>query len=216
VGNVVAGDYFLQVATTSPLATPLGFGTVTNTGGQNRYSVRVGFGAGAPPNNTGVEIYANGKLPIYVNAIKPNGQAGTPTFYLARVVPAAAGRYLQLNFYDIGDVSGGTTNFQLVPPADMTLGGSPGPGTTSCTFSRDDGATIGNNSNCSITGIDGSFNGRLITVVIPIPSNYGCNTASALGCWWQIKMSYTGAGVQPLDTTTWSADILGEPVHLIK
>ena len=215
-GNVVAGDYYLQVVTTSPNGTPLGIGTVTDTGGQNRYSVRVGYGSAAPLNTTGVQLYANGKLPIYVNAVNANGSAGSPSFYLARVLPAGGGHTLQLNFFDIGDVSSGNTNFQLVPPGDMTVNGVPGSGTTSCTFSRDDNASIGNNANCSISGINGTFNGRLVTVLIPIPANYSCNVSDPLGCWWHINMSYTGNGVQPLDTTTWSANILGEPVHLTK
>ena len=163
-----------------------------------------------------MQLYANGRLPIYVNAVNADGTAGSPSFYLARVLPASSGHALQLSFFDIGDVSNGKTNFQLVPPTDMTIGGSSGPTTTSCTFSRDDGATIGNNSNCSISGIDSTFNGRLVTVQIPIPAGYGCNTTDPLGCWWKINMSYTGNGVQPLDTTTWSANILGEPVHLTK
>ena len=45
----------------------------------------------------------------------------------------------------------------------------------------------------------------------PIPSDYDCSF-----CWWKIKydLGSTPSG-SPADTTTWSAAIKGDPVHLV-
>ena len=32
-------------------------------------------------------------------------------------------------------------------------------------------------------------------------------------CWFKINITYNGT---PQDTTTWSANVIGDPVHLIK
>ena len=58
-----------------------------------------------------------------------------------------------------------------------------------------------------------NYNGKLTQANIAIPSNYTCTTTDPLGCWFKINLTIKG---QPTDTTTWSANILGDPVHLIE
>ena len=61
------------------------------------------------------------------------------------------------------------------------------------------------------------FNGRLTQVSMNLPGGttpYTCSYALATGCWFKIG-TFTIKG-QPTDTTTWSANILGDPVHLIE
>jgi hypothetical protein len=61
----------------------------------------------------------------------------------------------------------------------------------------------------------GGFDGKLLTIDVPIPTNYDCDDASATGCWVKIKAQYpSGATVN--DATTWSAAILGNPVRLVE
>jgi hypothetical protein len=52
-----------------------------------------------------------------------------------------------------------------------------------------------------------------VTASIAIPDGYSCNTASVLGCWVRVRFQYPG-GVT--DTTTWNAEIVGDPVRLIE
>jgi hypothetical protein len=70
-------------------------------------------------------------------------------------------------------------------------------------------------SGCQVSGIDGNYNGHLVTADIKVPDTYDCDTASATGCWTKIKMTYT-AGAVANDTTTWAAKIIGDPVRLIE
>lgn len=66
-----------------------------------------------------------------------------------------------------------------------------------------------------------TYNGRLLSVELTVPTNYGC-APSISPCqeialpddgWWKIR--YTTAGAVS-DRTTWSVQLLGDPVHLVK
>jgi hypothetical protein len=233
--EVVLGDYILQVKTNSPTA-GLGAegptyqtwsggdpgGNATNNGrGYNRYALRAGWGV-APttssgihtnslnPNSSGVSISATRDLPIYANA----GDSASPTFYLARITPTAgSGRTLLLNFYDIGDVGGGgSVNFAILAPGDSNYSG----GFPTCTYHRDNAPAEVTAAGCTIPGMTtGVYNGRIVTVTIPIPANYTCTFADPVGCWIKVRMTYT-TGTAPNDTTTWSATLAGDPVRLVE
>jgi hypothetical protein len=151
-----------------------------------------------------VKLFANGKLPIYVNA----GSSSTPSFYLARILPTAAGRNLHLEFFDIGDVGSGTVDLTVLPPAEYAASFS------GCTFKRDNAAAISSGI-CKFTGLSSAYNGRLVTIDIPVPSGYTCTVASSTGCWVKIQMAFS-ASATPSDTTTWSASIDGDPVRLVQ
>ena len=148
-------------------------------------------------------------LPIYANA----GSVTTPTFYLARVTPTAgSGRTLALNFYDIGDVGSGSVTMSILAPPDSNYSG----GFPTCTYHRDNALTEVTAAGCSIPGMTTRYyNGRLVTMTIPIPSNYTCSFASPTGCWIRVGMTYN-SGAQPNDTTTWSATLTGDPVRLVE
>lgn len=57
------------------------------------------------------------------------------------------------------------------------------------------------------------FNGAFVALAVPIPTTYNCTLGTLPGCWWKIRYIING---QANDTTTWSADIIGDPVHLIE
>ncbi|MEY2403279.1 MAG: hypothetical protein QOD38_830 [Acidimicrobiaceae bacterium] len=222
------GRYFVQVRSNVPLQ---GTPSITNLtqpedppqdsdlAGQNRYSIRA-VTSGTNSYATGVTVYAQEHLPIYSNVL--NNASQTPQFYLARLVPGggASGRILQLTFYDIGDVGGGTTTITVSPPNDMS--GSP----PTCTWTANNGAamptsgSIGGPGGCTVSGITSTayptgFNGTLIRADIKVFGDYNCTTADPFGCWFRIQMSYT-SGAQANDTTTWDANIGGDPVRLVK
>ncbi len=116
------------------------------------------------PDGTGVSISATRDLPIYANA----GADTTPTFYLARVTPTAgSGRTLALNFYDIGDVGSGSVTMTILAPGDSNYSG----GFPTCTYHRDNALTEVTAAGCTIPGMtSGVYNGRLVTMTIPIPA----------------------------------------------
>jgi hypothetical protein len=221
---VQSGDYYVQVRTnadqtnkgSTPVTTAtsnLSIGTLGSaanpgTGGHNRFALRAGWGGDPTVNGYGTSLglAADGRLPIYVNATQANTD-----FYLARITPDYAGKTLQLSLWDIGDVGGspGTANMTIKTPTDAL-----NPPTT-CAFTRDGGSMVGVTvSGCGVSGVtSANYNGKLIQVTMNVPANYTCATADPNGCWFKINIQYNGT---PQDTTTWSANVIGDPVHLIK
>jgi hypothetical protein len=221
-----AGQYILQIRTNADLSTPFysttagltsGAGSLENaasplpnTGGHNRYNLRTGFGTDLTTSGDfdGVSLSALGHFPIYMNQL-----GSVAEFYLARITPETAGKTLQLTFWDMADISGGSATFDLLSPSDATTP------LTGCDFSRDGqkpppGVTV---SGCQVSGItSANYNGRNVVVKIPIPGSYDCAVADPLGCWVKVRVTVVGAGATPSDTTTWSATMTGDPVRLIR
>jgi hypothetical protein len=213
VASPVQGTYFLQVQTGKKID-----GTAApNGGGSNRFSVRVGLGTNYATSN-GLHVYGNQKMGAYANATGANTQ-----FYLTRVLPGEAGKTLVLNFFDTGDASQPGT-LAVLPPSDSNVTGGV---FSNCLYTQPPGNATGppwgtfssTATGCQITGVSNSgtpnYNGQWVTWQIPIPSDYTCNSASALGCWTKLQFVYPN-GTTVSDTTTWSAYILGEPVRLIQ
>jgi Flp pilus assembly protein TadG len=211
-----AGDYLLQIRTNVLLGGSAGGpGSAPDTGGSNRFAVRAAWVTGgssftvgtytAPPTyvgNGGLTIAGVGYMGLYANAA---AGASAPNFYMARVLPGGS-QTLRVRLFDIGDCGG--------------CGGSP-----QLTFKKPDGSDwdsckvrIGD-TNAFTTYTPCSFpdtaNGLWTTVDIAIPSSYACTISAATDCW--TKMTYQLAGSGALnDTTTWSAQILGNPVRLVR
>lgn len=203
-GSVQTGDYLLQVRSNAD-ADPETYDATVNDGGHNRMSFRVGFGTTgvADLNGANVSMAARSKLPIYANA---NG--ADTSFHLARVLPADAGRTLRVTLFDMGDAASEGT-LRILAPAES-------PSTfEDCDFSRDNGGSLSVSSNCQLNQVSSAkgFNGRIVTVDIPIPTDYTCDDTIATGCWAKVLADFPG-GVN--DTTTWSAAILGSPVRLVE
>ena len=182
-------DYFLQVN-----------GDSTGNG-NNNFAIRASGGtAGA------VSVYGNGKMAMFANA----GAGVSTQFYLTRIPTSDAGHTLALNLFDIGDAAGGSTGtLTVVPPTDSNVGAAfSGCTASSTSFSP----TI--NSSCALTNVSSTnYQGRWITVNVPIPSNYTCTDGSATGCWFRINYLFTG-GVN--DVTSWSAVLGGDPVRIVQ
>jgi hypothetical protein len=208
-----AGDYYLQVRTDVALGGVsdgqggfVGNANVTGQGGDdkavhgdgnNRFAVRVkGAAAGA------VSVAGWQHMSIYANY---NG--ATSTFNLVRVIPAAATKTLVIGFFDVGDASNPGT-ITVLPPTDSNLSSS----ITGCVAS---GVVNGALNGCQLTNVSSGagWNGREQFVRIPIPNTYTCDSTEAGGCWFRLQVAFPG-GVQ--DTTTWTAQITGDPIRLIK
>ncbi len=52
-----------------------------------------------------------------------NQLGATAEFFLARITPETAGKTLQLTFWDMADIGGGSATFTLLPPARRRRGG---------------------------------------------------------------------------------------------
>jgi hypothetical protein len=199
---VVGGDYFLQVTTTADQSAVPGslthFDPMVSTGGHNKYAVRAGVGGpGSPGFAAGIGVSADGRLPVYVN--QSAASAGT-SISLARVPTRYAGRTLEVDLFDVAD--GANASLTVVAPPDST--GSPIAG---CTFTRDASPPVVTASpTCTLTGITNVlYNGRTVTAAVPLPDDYRCETSSAEGCRFRLRLDF-GSGA-PTDQSTWTARI---------
>lgn len=197
-----SGRYLLQVRTNAPLGSPLITSPDTvNTWGHNRYAIRAGIGDPTSASfDDNVKIFANGRLPIYANASGANTE-----FYLARILPSGADRILNVSLWDISD-GGSAGSMQVVPPAEV--GGT----FSGCTYSTT-GGTYTPLGTCGFSFNANALNAQLMRVSIPIPSSYTCDQADPFGCWIKVRAPFSGS---VNDTTTWSADVVGDPVRLIE
>ncbi len=219
VSSPVVGDYIVQVtttadqsnphfSTTASLSTSAGAGSLEHsdssitTGGHNRFSLRSGFGTSI--SGTGVSAFARGRLPIFVNS-----NTSSATFYLAQLQPQYAGATLSLDFFDIADTAGSAT-MTVIPPADSNYSTFP-----SCSFVKDGSPPSAiTSSGCAISGLtSSSYDSRVVTLTLVLPSDYTCNSTLSTGCWLKVRLDFSGT---PADTTTWSASLLGDPVRLVE
>ena len=206
--SVRTGTYVIQVRTNATSAAPTVASSSVTTEGSNHMAFRAGFGASglSAVSGANVTISALGRLPIYANGASADSQ-----FYMARVMPYDAGRTLRINLYDMGEANSAGT-LQILPPAEYasTFSG--------CSFSRDDNAALNvTASTCTLNNVLASagYNGRLLTIDVPIPTNYTCSTSSQTGCWIKIRANFPSA-TSVTDATTWSASILGNPIRIVE
>jgi len=182
--------------------------------GNNNFAIKA-TGSGA----ASVSISGNEKMAIFANA----GSNTLTQFYLARILPSAAGKSLILSFFDIGDAGSGVTgSLTIRPPTDPATAATGLTSFTGCQYTPPPGNSSGppwgtyqnTSAGCAITGVNTSqYNGQWVQVRIPIPQNYTCDYTSSTGCWVRINYLFNG---QVNDVTTWSAVLDGDPVRLVK
>jgi hypothetical protein len=138
-------------------------------------------------------------------SIHVNFTGGVAEPYLAEVRPEHAGKTLEVDIWDLGDVNG-TAGIRFIDP----VGGAGNP--PACTWTSTNGESSGLINDCIIDISNQRFNAEWLYVRIEIPSTYTCDPTSATGCWWKIRITSNN---QPTDRTTWAARISGDPVRLI-
>jgi Flp pilus assembly protein TadG len=214
------GTYYLQVTTTKVDTTTNGGQNVLNasvnntTNAENMYSLEVTVGGGSVT----PQVFGAGTMVAYNNLTNPNG--GDQLFYLAQIAKTAAGKTLEIDLFDIGDVSS-TATLYVENPDNNTY--------TNATFNYSADAMCNNShGNCSGTNVtsiqttfsngDHPFNDSWITILVPLPSTYGSVGLTPSGetqaGWWKIDYKLAN-GTTGNDTTTWRVGVRGNPVHLI-
>jgi hypothetical protein len=198
ISSVEEGDYVVQVRSnpdTSDLPnSAVNADPAANPGGQNRFSLRAGFGSSGVPSGTGVQVQPTGHL---VSTI--NGAESPATTYVARVDESHAGETLGFELFDLGDTAGGTVSFEVVPPPDANVGAS----FAGCTAVRDGTPNLSPTmTGCGISAMTSAvYNGRTVALQIPIPADYDCDEADEHGCWLRLVVSYAN-GATPNETFT--------------
>ena len=181
------------------------------TGAENLWSIYVGANGGAGS----ARVYGEAKMAAYSNL---TGTAARQEFYLAQIEAVHAGKTMEIQLFDPGDVAGDArlrikspdgnaynyAIFDYIADAECNSG-------TSDVCSASNRQSI----RTAISGTGSSFDNSVITITIPLPSSYGSVGLTPAGetepGWWKIEYEVGAAN----DTTTWQVAILGNPVHLI-
>ena len=189
-GGVAPGTYLVQVKTNN----------VGNdlAGGHNRFSLRAY--SESSTGDDGISVAGYAKMAMYANTPE-----GTSRFYLAKVPTGARGQLFTVRLFDIGDGAKGGSTVKVLPPAEV--GGT----FSGCIGS---GVQVGALTDCTID-VSSSYNGKWQDISVPIPSNYACTDGSSVGCWLRLEFFY-GNGSSPADTTSWTANVAGDPVRLVE
>jgi hypothetical protein len=190
-GTVTPGRYLLRVQTSG------------NGSSANRYAIRATTSSTAK-----ARVAAYGDMSMYNNVA-----AGNATFYLAEIDPVHAGKTLEISLYDPGEVSKTSTTTGNGTVQVITNTGSVA---ATCTGSSSNNVIPASLTPCQFqSSVNGSsrYNGAWVTLGIKIPNNYSCTLGTVPGCWWKIRYIIDGQGN---DTTTWAAQVIGDPVHLVE
>ena len=197
--------YRLHTTSTDP-ASPTG---QLGTDGENSFAIFVSA-TGATP-----KVYGIGAMQAFT-PLKSTGPTVQSEFYLAQIEAVHANKTVEIHLWDPGDTRPLNAVLQiLVPnaggwaPTNFTYTATKGTTNTAaanCTGTSGSGNAV--TTNVGDTG--GTFNGCWLTIRTVIPANY---TAEQEG-WWKIRYLMTGNGASN-DVTTWTVNIIGNPVHLI-
>jgi hypothetical protein len=212
--NPKAGQYYVRVITSGSDAVNSrgsnGFGLRAYTGATFATCTTIvgqtGYSASCP------QVHAVSDMSIYANA--PGTSA---SFYLAQIDPIHAGKTMRVNLFDPGE---GALTLQILDPngnpasfAWSTPCNPPTPPTGSCSGSGTSLSVSGTGTQPYV-GLNSTskYNDRYLTVDIPLPANY--STVYGGKVWWKVK--YTTSASAVTDRTTWSVNIVGDPVHLLQ
>ncbi len=213
--NPGAGTYYVRVKTqaqTSESRASNGFGLRAYTGSVfsrcTTISGQSGYSAACP------QIHGVGHMSIFANLGGTSGS--TATFYLAQIDPVHAGKTMQVTLFDAGE---GAQKIEVLDPNGnpatfgwSTLCNPPTPPTGGCSAANVTSLSVGGTGPQPYSGLQGTskYNDRKMTLDIRLPVNY--TILYGTKSWWKIR--YT-VGSTPTDRTTWSVNIVGDPVHLV-
>ncbi len=146
--GIPAGRYRVNVNTSSD--------NNISTNAENMFSLWVSSSGAGP------RVYGEAKMAAYNNLV-----SGTQLFYLAQIDAANAGKTMEIELFDPGDVSG-NAYLKILSPN----GNSYNYATFSWTA---DNGTSGTNVTSIQTASSGGsfFNDRLLTIDVVLPNNYG-------------------------------------------
>ena len=228
IGSGISGRYYVQVQNNEDYYG--GFGK-----GVNHFSIEArdtGASHGAPcytfVTSTCVGVYARDRMPV-----RTQTDGAVATFYLANVEPVHEGKFLEVEMYDLGEgmdyvqfinPQGDAVDFTWRTDDTATISGI-GPANTdhaseTCTGGVSPCLAVGASGPPKIShwGSGGRFNGRWVTVRIPLDSI----PTGLPDYWWEVryvkKVKANPSDPEPTsaDWTTWATRVVGDPVRLIE
>ncbi len=180
-----------------------------SSNGENSFAL-FASASGAPP-----KVYGIGAMQAYT-PLTANGGTVSSEFYLAQIEAVHAGKTVEIHLWDPGDTQNLSANLQILLPTasgwdPMTFSYTAKTGTTNSGRTTSCNTRAGTDT-FVVTNSGGTsrFNGCWLTIRAVIPDGY---TAPQDG-WWKIRYNMSGNDTS-FDVTTWTVNIIGNPVHLI-
>ncbi len=145
-------------------------------------------------------VYGRDAISVYANT-----SDGVASFFLAEIPDYHVGKTLQIELWDPGE---GGSKIEILQPT----------GTDSWTTHTFDWASFHDNGNShnsandvsSVSVLNSVFNGKLLRIRIEL-DDYDPPDDND---WWKIRYTFDSGNVT--DRTTWSARVIGDPVHLVQ
>jgi hypothetical protein len=173
--------------------------------GSNSYGVVAKYASAAYTNTAALcdarvtttcpRVYGKDAISVYANQ-----SSSTADFYLAEIDSIHIGKKMAIELFDPGE---GGNDIRIRRPT-----GSSTWTDATFTWKSSDGATGGPTTTLDVT--NSQFNGETVELLIDL-AGYSPPTDNK---WWQIRYNFGGNTVT--DRTTWSAKVIGDPVHLIE
>lgn len=188
------GKYILRVTNSGRVGSPQADGS-NQWGLVAKYSGAAGDGL-CDGRNDAMCPRVYGRDAISVRAAATTRVA---SFYLAEIGPEHAGKLLRLELFDPGE---GGSSIEIQEPT-----GTDSWRSVPVSWVADRGGGSGSGTSIDVTR--SRFNGKTLVITIDL-ENY---QPPANNRWWQIKYTFAG---NVTDRTTWSAKIIGDPIHLVE
>lgn len=194
--SMPTGKYILRV--TNQVGTRWGAGA-------NSYGVVAKYSTAAYTNtaalcdsrvvNTCPRVYGKDAISVYANQ-----SSSTADFYLAEIDSIHIGKKMAIELFDPGE---GGNDIRIRKPTGTNTWVD-----ATFTWTSSDGTSGGPTTSLNVT--KSAFNGETVQLMIDL-AGY---TPPSDNEWWQIRYKFTSGTVT--DRTTWSAKVIGDPVHLIE
>lgn len=145
-------------------------------------------------------VYGRDAISVYANTSK-----ATAAFFLAEIPDYHAGKTLEIELWDPGE---GGSKIKILQPTGTDSWSTH---TFSWASFNNDGSSHDSRTNVSEVSVtNNAFNGRLLRIRIKL-TGYDPPDDNA---WWKIQYEFGTGDVT--DRTTWSARVIGDPVHLVQ
>ena len=183
-----------------------------STNGENSFAIYASATGGSP------KVYGLGAMQAFTPLTGSGSGTVSSEFYLAQIEAVHAGKTIEIHLWDPGDTNPLNAKLQiLIPTTDTTWTPTPFSYTASQGTSNSGRAACSSQSGTGVSQVEtnvgattGTFNGCWLVLRAVIPANY---TGAADG-WWKIRYNMSGSGTSN-DVTTWTVNIVGNPVHLV-
>lgn len=211
-GPVAPGQYYVRVRTpvqATESRASNGFGLRVYSGSSFAACTTVvgdpGYSATCP------QIHAISDLSIFANI-----EGSSASFHLAEVDKVHAGKTMRVKLFDAGE---GASRIEILDPNGnpatfswSTACNPPTPPTGGCGQNNVNRLDVLGTGTQPFTGLQSNskYNNRSIVLDIKLPNNY--EALYGTKTWWKVRYTTDSA---PTDRTTWSVNIVGDPVHLV-